>query len=108
MLPLIEQHRQQIEALCHEHHVVRLELFGSAARGDFDPQSSDLDFFVEFEDLGWRGSATRYFGMLHGLEDLLERNIDLVERRAVRNPYFLKVADRHRELVYARPVAKAS
>lgn len=108
MLALIEENRQEIEALCRRHRVSRLELFGSAARGDFDPASSDLDFFVEFEDLGWRGSSERFFGVLHGLEDLLDKKIDLVERAAVTNPYFLRVADRHRELVYARPVAKAS
>ena len=108
MLPLIEQHRTQIEALCRKHHVTRLELFGSAARGDFDPAHSDLDFFVEFEELGWRGSSDRYFGLLHGLEDLFHRKIDLVERKAVRSRLFLTVADEFRELIYAAPVAKAS
>jgi uncharacterized protein len=108
VLTLIEQHRPQIEQLCRKCHVTRLELFGSAARGDFDPATSDLDFFVEFEDLGWQGSSKRYFGVLHGLEDLLGRKVDLVERSAVTNPYFFQVADRYRELIYAAPVAKAS
>ena len=35
MLPLIEQHRTEIEALCRKYGVKRLDLFGSAARGDF-------------------------------------------------------------------------
>jgi predicted nucleotidyltransferase len=108
MLALVEQHREQIEQLCRKYHVVRLELFGSAARGDFNPETSDLDFFVEYEDLGWEGSSKRYFGLLHGLEDLLQRRIDLVDRSAVTNPYFLKVANRYIETVYGAPVAKAS
>lgn len=41
----------------------RLELFGSAARGDFDPQAGDLDFFVEFEPAGWKGSFRRFMGL---------------------------------------------
>ena len=40
MLDLIEQHREQITALCRQYDVKRLELFGSAARGDFDPQKA--------------------------------------------------------------------
>jgi hypothetical protein len=97
----IEENRTKIAELCRRHSVKRLELFGSAARGDFDAGASDFDFLVEFEDTGFEGSAGRYFGLLHGLEDLLGRRIDLVERGAVNNPYFLQVVDEHRELLYA-------
>jgi hypothetical protein len=100
MLALIDNHRPQIAALCRRHHVVRLDLFGSAARGNFDESHSDLDFFVEFEDLGWEGSSDRYFGLLHGLEDLLGRQVDLVDRTAVTNPHFRKVAEQHREAIF--------
>ena len=108
MLDLIEQHRSEIERLCRKYRINRLELFGSAARGDFDFDKSDLDFFVEFEDLVWKGSSERYFGFLHGLEDLFGRKIDLVERKAVTNPLFLQVADGYRHTVYAAAIAKAS
>src|SRR5438105_2971044 len=101
MIELIEQHRPQVEALCRKHQVARLELFGSAARADFNPAASDLDFLVAFEPLGWRGSSSRYFGLLHGLEDLFGRRIDLVELTAVKNSYFIQVATKHRELLYA-------
>jgi uncharacterized protein len=97
----IEQHRQQIESLCRENGVTRLELFGSAARDDFEPDMSDYDFFVEFEDRGWKGSFKRYMGLKLALEDLLGRPVDLVEVGAVTNPYFAEVASRNRELVYA-------
>ncbi len=59
MLDLIQRHRGQIEALCHQHGVKRLELFGSAARGDFRPSDSDLDFMVEFLSNDWQGAADR-------------------------------------------------
>jgi predicted nucleotidyltransferase len=97
----IEQHRDEIERLCRTFHVTRLELFGSAARGDADPDRSDLDFFVEFEELGWKGSFRRYMGLKLALEDLLGRAVDLVEPKAIVNPYFAQVANRHRLLVYA-------
>ena len=40
--------RQQVHALCARYGVARLELTGSAARDDFDPATSDVDFLVEF------------------------------------------------------------
>jgi predicted nucleotidyltransferase len=101
MFPLIEQHLPEIVSLCQRFHVTRLELFGSAARGDFKLESSDLDFFVEFEELGWQGSFKRYMGLKLGLADLFGCPVDLVEPKAVTNPHFRLVADRHRELVYA-------
>ena len=40
----IEKHRETLTALCRRYGVVRLEVFGSAARGaDFDPAKSDAD-----------------------------------------------------------------
>jgi hypothetical protein len=101
MIELIEQHHLQIESLCQRYHVKRLELFGSAVRGNFNPTTSDLDFFVEFEALGWKGSSNRYFGLLHGLEDLFNSHVDLIELTAVKNPHFIKAATQHRQLLYA-------
>jgi hypothetical protein len=97
----LEQYLPAILVLCVECSVRRLELFGSAARDEFDPGISDLDFFVEFLDLGWQGSFKRYMGLKLGLEDLLGCAVDLVELSAVRNPHFLDVANRHRRPVYA-------
>jgi uncharacterized protein len=100
MLAEVRSNLKQVRRLCRENSVLRLELFGSAARGDFDTRHSDLDFLVDFEDLGWEGSSDRYFNLLFGLEDLFGRRIDLVERSAVTNPYFLPHAARHREVLY--------
>lgn len=101
-MPTCLEHLQpEISALCRRFGVKRLELFGSAARGDFDPASSDYDFLVEFEDQDYRGSAARYFGLLHALEDLLGRPVDLVDAAAISNPYFRQVADRHKTVLYA-------
>jgi len=47
----IDQHLEQVAALCRRAGARRLDLFGSAARDEFDPASSDLDFLVEFDDL---------------------------------------------------------
>ena len=101
MLKLIEQHRDEVAALCRRYGVMRLELFGSAARGDFNSQISDLDFMVEFLSDDWEGAADRWFGLQEALEALFQRKIDLVSIKAAKNPYFLQVANRHKVQLYA-------
>jgi uncharacterized protein len=100
MIELLEQNRQAIAALCRKYGVRRLEVFGSAARGDFDPAESDVDFFFEF-DADPTAIADRFFGLAEDLEQLLGRKVDLVSSQDVRNPYFLQVANLHRVTLYA-------
>ncbi len=70
MIDLVEQHRQEIAALCRKYGVRKLELFGSAASGAFDHAQSDIDFFYEF-DANPKDLADRYFGLAEELEQLL-------------------------------------
>ena len=100
MLPLIEQNRTEIAALCRKYGVIRLDLFGSAASGrSFSPES-DIDFFFQF-DANPNGLADRYFGLTEDLELLLQRKVDMVSIQDARNPYFLQVANQHRTNLYA-------
>ena len=101
MIPKIDQHRGEIEALCRQYDVERLSLFGSAATGDFRASSSDLDFLVEFRAPLAAGYADRYFGLLEGLQDVFKRPVDLVVESAIRNPYFREAVDRDKALLYA-------
>ena len=100
MLPLIEQHRPQIEALCRKRGVKQLELFGSAARGDTHA-SSDIDFFVEFTNYDRPDIADDWFALQEDLEALLGRKVDLVSRRTATNPHFLQSANCDRVTLYA-------
>lgn len=101
VIELIEQHRQQIAEICGKHQVKRLEIFGSAARGDFDPATSDLDFFVEFRSYDSTSIADQWFGLQEDLEALLGHKVDLTSLRAAKNPYFLQVANRNKVALYA-------
>jgi predicted nucleotidyltransferase len=101
MVPLIEQHRAAIAELCRKHGVKKLELFGSAARGDFDPATSDVDFFYEFDEADLAGLVDRYFGLIEDLERLLGVKVDLVSAKDAKNPYFLEVANRYRATMYS-------
>ncbi len=98
---LIEKRRAELTALCQRYRVLRLELFGSAVDDRFDAETSDLDFLVEFFPLQPGKHADAYFGLLEALQDLFQRPIDLVETRAIRNPYFLRSVNRNRTVLYA-------
>jgi len=109
MSPVIEQKRSVLEEICRRFHVIRLEVFGSATGPEFDEQSSDLDFLVEFDDVPPGGRFDAYFGLhfdayfgLHrALRDLFSRPVDLVEPDGMRNPYFMRRVNESRRLVYA-------
>ena len=101
VIAMIEEKREALEALCRKHRVRRLVLFGSAARGDFASESSDLDFLAEFAPLEAGARADAYFGLLFDLEALFAGRVDLVESGAIRNPYVRRTIDQHQETVYA-------
>ena len=102
MLPLIAERRAEIAALCRRHHVRRLDVFGSAARGeDFDMARSDLDFVVEFEPLDAGGHYHGYFDLKEALESLFGRPVDLVTEGTVRNPYLRASIEKGRRPLYA-------
>ena len=101
MIPQIEERAAELQELCRRFRVLRLEVFGSAARGRFQPETSDFDFLVEFEPPTGPGYADRYFGLLESLEALFGLPVDLVVASAVKNPYFRQSVDKSRTLLYA-------
>ncbi len=88
MIDDIALHREELRELCRRFHVRRLDLIGSAAREDFDPDRSDVDFLVEFNRTHPDAMKFQtYLGLKEALEKLLGRPVDLVEESAVVNPY---------------------
>jgi uncharacterized protein len=98
---IISQHLEDIRSLCREYGVVRLDIFGSATREDFDPRRSDIDLLVEFAagtDLGpW---MARFFELQERLEAMLGRKVDLVMAAGLRNPYLLRSIEQDRRVLY--------
>ena len=98
----IASKQKELAGLCRRHGVARLEIFGSAARGaDFDPETSDADFLVEFGPTVVPRTLDQYFDFRNALREALGRPVDLVEVGVIRNPYLRASIDESRELVYA-------
>ena len=101
MQELIEKNREMIAELCRQHHVRSLSVFGSAARDDFDPERSDVDLLVEFEELPYPQSAENHDAMRQRLSLLFARSVDLILAGTIRNPYIRHEIESERKTVYA-------
>ena len=93
----IEQFRQRIQKICRDLSLERLDIVGSAAREDFSADS-DVDVLVNFgKD---EGLFSRYFDLKERLEEIFERPVDVIEERAVKNPYFKRMIEKDRIKIY--------
>jgi len=101
MIAVIEDKREAIEELCRRFGVVRLHVFGSAARDDFRLGESDVDLLVDFGSMDGRSKAHAYFDLLDELEHVLGANVDLVMTGAVKNRYIARDIDRTKQEFYA-------
>jgi predicted nucleotidyltransferase len=88
MNAIVSSNLESIRTICEQFGVARLELFGSAARDDFDPETSDIDVIVDFLDYG-PGISDRYFGLVDALEELLSRPVQAESARTLKNPYII-------------------
>ena len=93
----LEPFKSDIEIICRELDLQRLDLIGSAARDDFS-DGSDIDILVTFE--GDENLFDRYFSLKERLEEVFKRKVDVIEERAIRNPFFRKAVSRDRIKVY--------
>ncbi len=99
---IIEHNRDAIVALGRKHRVRALWVFGSAVTGEWDPETSDIDFLV---DLGGYevGVVDRYLDLADDLEALLGRRVDLVSVGGLRHhPRLRDELDRTKVMLYER------
>lgn len=89
-----------IAAACRQHKVLRMHLFGSALRDDFDPARSDLDLLVEFQPIEPGALVQAYFGLERQLASITGKPVDLVMADAVRNPYVRRDIEASKRLIY--------
>jgi len=95
----IEKHIEAIKNLCSTHKVKTLYAFGSVLNKNFNPQS-DVDLIVDFEQVDTRQYADNYYNLKFSLEDIFNRPVDLLEEKAIKNPYFRQSVNQHRQLLY--------
>lgn len=97
---LIDTRERELHELCRRYGVARLDLFGSAAGGGFDPEDSDLDFVISFLPQEPPRLFDRYFGLKEDLEFLFDRNVDLLMEGAMKHPSLVSSVNEHRLPLY--------
>jgi len=96
---IIDENIDKIRALCNKHKVAKLFVLGSILTDNFK-KSSDIDLLVDFSGVALYDYADNYFDLKIALEKLLKRQIDLLEDKAVKNPYLRKSVDASKHLIY--------
>ncbi len=94
-----ETYTADIIKLCETHKVKSLYAFGSILTDSFTKES-DIDLIVDFSNIEVEDYADNYFDFKFSLQDILKRPIDLLEEKAIRNPYFRLSVNQQRQLVY--------
>ncbi len=88
-----------IKKLCKQYKVKTFAAFGSVTRDDFE-DDSDIDFVVDFDEIDPFKYTDLYFQLKEKLEQLLKRQIDLVEERGIKNQFFRKELDSTKIQIY--------
>jgi len=98
---LIQTHSNQIIQLCRKYKVKSLYAFGSVNTDQFN-EESDVDLLVDFQEIDPIDYADNYFDLKFALEDLFQRSVDLLEEKALKNPFLKQAIDQSKMQVYGR------
>jgi len=90
---------EEIASICKSNQVKSLFAFGSVLRNDFNEQS-DIDLVVDFEEEDPFKYTDLYFSFKSSIEELLKRQIDLIEERGIKNRFFRQELDATKVKIY--------
>lgn len=96
---LLEIYKDEIQRLCKKNGVKELYSFGSVNTTKFS-KDSDVDLMVDFKTNDPIEYTDNYFDLKFELERLLKRPIDLLESKAIKNPFLKENIDKSKILIY--------
>ncbi len=97
----LENYSDIISQLCLQNKVKTLYAFGSVLTTKFS-QNSDVDLIVDIDSEEPLEYADNYFNLKFALQDALNRKIDLLESKSIRNHLIKENIDRSKKLIYAQ------
>jgi len=96
----IDYYKNDLMQLCVKNKVKSLYVFGSVLTSRFN-NDSDIDMIVDIDSVNPLEYADCYFNLKFALQDLLNRPVDLLENKAIRNNYLRQEIDNSKQLIYA-------
>ncbi|WP_194973966.1 nucleotidyltransferase family protein [Aquiflexum lacus] len=94
-----EKKLERIKQLCIEYKVKNFSVIGSVLTDNFSA-NSDIDFVVDFDENDPIKYTDLYFQLKDKLENILKREIDLIEERGIKNSFFKKEIDKSKVVIY--------
>ena len=86
----IENNLEKIKTIFLKYNVKRAFIFGSMVKNTHH-KNSDVDFLYSFQDdLDYETYADNYFNLLHELEKLLKKPIELISEKTIKNKYLIE------------------
>ncbi|MBW6482918.1 MAG: nucleotidyltransferase domain-containing protein [Vicingaceae bacterium] len=98
-MKISEKNLERIKQLCKEYRVKKFSAFGSVLTDNFSSES-DIDFMVDFNENDPIKYTDLYFQLKDKLEQILRRQIDLIEERGIKNSFFKKEIDESKVVIY--------
>jgi len=98
-MKIIENHIDNLTALCDTYNVDKMYLFGSALTSHFNAES-DIDFLVKFKTIELSDYFENYMDFKEDLKELFGRDVDLLEEQTLKNPVLIASINRTKTLVY--------
>ncbi len=90
----------EIKKVLQNHKVTKAYFFGSICNDKFT-KDSDIDFLISLDkNLDPIEYGDYYFSLLESLRNLLKRDIDLITEQSLKNPYFIKIINKTKKVIY--------
>ena len=99
MQSVLDLNINKIKELCTEYNVKSLFAFGSVCTNNYN-ENSDIDLLISFKSMSFADKADAYFDLAEKFEKLLNRSVDLVTDKSLKNPYFIDSLNKTKVLLY--------
>ncbi len=96
---IVDEHIEHIKTICLLHNVDKMYLFGSALNSKFKKES-DIDLLVKFKPFDLTNYFDNYLHLKQTLEELLGREVDLIEEQTLKNPVLINSINKNKKLLY--------
>jgi len=96
----LERYIGDIRLLCQKNRVKSLFVFVSVLSDRFS-ENSDIDLIVDIDSNDPLIYADYYFDLKFALEELFNRKVDLLETRALKNPFLIDNINQSKQLLHA-------
>ena len=90
---------ENIKKICPNYKIKSLYTFGSVLTENFD-QKSDIDFIVSFQNIPLLEYGDNYFEFCNNLKNILNKEVDVVVEKSIKNPFFKEEVNETKTLIY--------